>query len=111
MTTENRRLRCHRCNGEGRVLDDGWREVITCKDCEGSGELMAAPSGVASSEFVVPRALSVKFIFAWYDLWVGIFWDSRKRKLYILPVPCVGVTIEFPTRHNVQSSGTRGQRT
>lgn len=43
---------------------------------------------------------SVKPIFAWYDLWVGIFWDSRKRKLYILPLPCVGVVIEFPMRHN-----------
>lgn len=43
---------------------------------------------------------SVKPIFAWYDLWVGIFWDSRKRKLYILPLPCVGVVIEIPMRHN-----------
>lgn len=43
---------------------------------------------------------SVKPIFAWYDMWVGIFWDSRKRKLYILPLPCVGVVIEFPMRHN-----------
>jgi len=43
---------------------------------------------------------SVKPLFAWYDCWVGIFWDSRKRKLYILPIPCVGVVIEFPMRHN-----------
>lgn len=40
------------------------------------------------------RSLSVKPIFAWYDLWVGIFWDSRKRRLYVLPVPCVGIVIE-----------------
>lgn len=46
---------------------------------------------------------SVKPIFAWYDLWVGMFWDSRKRKLYILPLPCVGVVIEFPVRHNDQA--------
>jgi len=71
--------------------------------CKGSGELMAAPIGVASSEIVVPRPLSVKFLFAWYDFWVGIFWDSRKRKLYILPVPCVGVVIELPARHNDQA--------
>lgn len=45
-------------------------------------------------------AWSVKPIFAWYDCWVGIFWDSRKRKLYILPLPCVGVVIELPKRHN-----------
>jgi hypothetical protein len=46
---------------------------------------------------------SVKPIFAWYDVWVGIFWDSRKRKLYILPLPCVGLVVEFPMRHNDQS--------
>ena len=47
----------------------------------------------------------VGFVAAWYDFWVGIFWDSRKRKLYILPVPCVGVVIELPARHNVRISG------
>lgn len=44
---------------------------------------------------------SVKPLFAWYDVWVGFFWDSRKRKLYLLPLPCVGVVIEFPMRHNL----------
>lgn len=39
--------------------------------------------------------MKVKFIFAWYDLWVGAFWDQNKRKLYILPVPCFGLVIEF----------------
>lgn len=58
---------------------------------------LAAPAGCAAR-------WSVKPIFAWYDLWVGIFWDSRKRKLYILPVPCVGVVIEIPKRHNAEVS-------
>lgn len=47
---------------------------------------------------------SVKPLFAWYDCWVGIFWDSRKRKLYILPLPCVGLVFEFPMRHNKVSA-------
>ena len=37
----------------------------------------------------------VKLIFAWYDLWVGALWDAGKRHLYILPVPCLGVVIQF----------------
>lgn len=37
----------------------------------------------------------VKPVFAWYDLWVGLFWDRKTRRLYILPVPCVGVSLEF----------------
>ena len=58
-----------------------------------------APSSLAPAQCSAAR-WSVKPIFAWYDLWVGIFWDSRKRKLYILPVPCVGVVIEIPMRQN-----------
>ncbi len=37
----------------------------------------------------------VSFLFAWYDLWVGAFWDRKSRKLYILPVPCVGIVVQF----------------
>ncbi|MES2379727.1 MAG: hypothetical protein V4538_01710 [Bacteroidota bacterium] len=37
----------------------------------------------------------VSFLFAWYDLWVGIFWDRKKRWLYILPVPCTGIIVKF----------------
>jgi len=39
--------------------------------------------------------MTVRLIFAWFDLWVGAFWDRRTRRLYILPIPCVGVVIEF----------------
>lgn len=33
----------------------------------------------------------LKPIFAWYDLWVGVFIDREKRKIYFFPVPCVGL--------------------
>jgi hypothetical protein len=39
--------------------------------------------------------MRVRPIFAWYDLWVGIFWDRHRRRLYILPVPTLGIVIEF----------------
>lgn len=35
-------------------------------------------------------------LFAWYDLWVGVFVDTAKRRVYIFPVPMLGVVVEFP---------------
>ena len=39
--------------------------------------------------------MKVRPIFAWYDPWVGAFWDRTKRRLYILPLPCIGIVIHF----------------
>lgn len=39
--------------------------------------------------------MRIKPLFAWYDLWVGIFWDRAKRRLYVLPIPMIGVVIDF----------------
>lgn len=37
----------------------------------------------------------LRFVIAPYDFWVGFFWNRKKRWLYILPIPMVGVCIEF----------------
>lgn len=42
--------------------------------------------------------LSVRPIFAWYDLWVGVFVDRSKRRLYIFPLPCLGIVISWAAR-------------
>ena len=47
-----------------------------------------------------PR-MTVRPIFAWYDLWIGAFWDRKGRRLYILPLPCVGIVIQFSQAGNV----------
>ena len=37
----------------------------------------------------------IKPMFAWYDFWVGGFYDRSKRRLYLFPLPMIGVAIQF----------------
>lgn len=34
-------------------------------------------------------------IFRWYDIWVGVFVDRPKRRVYVFLLPCLGLVIEF----------------
>lgn len=36
-----------------------------------------------------------RLLFAWYDAWIGVYWDRKSRSLYVLPVPFCGVVITF----------------
>jgi len=38
--------------------------------------------------------MKVRPIIAWYDFWIGAFYDSKKRRLYIFPLPCIGFYVE-----------------
>lgn len=39
--------------------------------------------------------MKVKLIFAWYDLWIGFFWDTKKKWLYIFIIPTIGIVFQF----------------
>lgn len=39
--------------------------------------------------------MKIRPIVAWYDLWIGAYWDTKNRRLYVLPVPCLGVVIDL----------------
>jgi len=47
--------------------------------------------------------MRIKPIFAWYDLWVGAFYDRAKCRLNIFPVPCFGFYVE---RAPIKSKGS-----
>ena len=41
--------------------------------------------------------MKIQFLFKWYDLWVGIFYDRKNRWIYILPLPMMGIILKLPT--------------
>ena len=45
-----------------------------------------------------PSGFGIRPMFAWYDMWIGAFYDKPRRRLYIFPIPCFGVRIEFGGR-------------
>lgn len=45
--------------------------------------------------YVQPR---VAVRFAWYDMWVGVFYDKYKRTFFICPLPCLLITYRRKSR-------------
>lgn len=39
--------------------------------------------------------MRVRPIFAWYDFWIGVFYDRPKRRIYIFPVPMFGFRVDL----------------
>lgn len=40
-------------------------------------------------------AYYLSFLFAWHDLWIGIFIDKNRQTIYILPIPTLGIRISW----------------
>jgi len=37
--------------------------------------------------------MKIKPIFAWYDFWIGVFYDRQKKNIYIFLLPMFGFKI------------------
>ncbi|MDD5651478.1 MAG: hypothetical protein PHF86_13870 [Candidatus Nanoarchaeia archaeon] len=42
--------------------------------------------------------MKISLFFAWYDFWVGFFWDRKSRTLYVCLIPCVVLKIAFKAK-------------
>jgi len=52
--------------------------------------------------------IEIEPFFAWFDFWAGVFWDQKKRVLYWLPVPTLGLKISLGKKPRVQNVPTDG---
>lgn len=48
--------------------------------------------------------MKIRFLFAWDDFWIGVFYDRKKKIVYILPLPMVGVAIHLRTNTGTESA-------
>ena len=39
--------------------------------------------------------MRIKFIFAYYNFWIGIFYDKNKKYVYIFPIPMFSIIIKI----------------
>jgi hypothetical protein len=39
--------------------------------------------------------LTFSLFFRWYDLWVGIYIDTKGRAVYICPLPMFGLKVQW----------------
>ncbi len=39
--------------------------------------------------------MRISLMFAWYDLWIGAYWDRERRILYLFPLPMIGLKVKI----------------
>ncbi len=47
------------------------------------------------TKFKTLKSNKIKPIFRWFDFWVGLFLDTKKKTLYIFPLSMLGIMIQF----------------
>lgn len=102
MSTHAAKVFCPYCNSR--------HQAPACRDEHATGSRAAITlcSGCVTPETckdkgycITPHAtpdraaIRVRPIFAWYDLWIGVFVDRSKRRVYVFPLPCIGLVVSW----------------
>ena len=43
--------------------------------------------------------MKIRIFFAWYDIWIGFYWNNLVKTLYICPIPMICIRISFLDWH------------
>ena len=46
-------------------------------------------------DYTILQTSKIEISFAWYDLWIGVFIDTNKKRIYICPIPTLLITISY----------------
>jgi len=46
-------------------------------------------------DFLLFEYKGLKLSFAWYDLWIGAYIDTKNKRLYICIIPTILITIDL----------------
>ena len=49
--------------------------------------------------------MRAKLFFAWYDMWVGAYWSSEKRALFVCLIPMLVLEILFSPKEYLSKVG------
>ena len=41
--------------------------------------------------------MKVSFFIAWYDIWIGLYYDQKHGVIYVCPLPCCVLKFERKT--------------
>lgn len=83
--------------GERRLLG---RDAGGCTDACSECHTFSWPCEQSMTIARRRRRFGFRFMVAWYDLWVGVFIDRRKHRVYVFPLPCLGFVVAW-NPHNV----------
>lgn len=39
--------------------------------------------------------MRVRVFWAWYDIWIGVYWNRKARTLYLILIPTLVLALEF----------------
>jgi len=54
--------------------------------------------------------MKVKFFIAWFDMWIGAYWSKQHKTLYICPLPCCVIALQFIRDGKIQAPFTQKEQ-